>query len=963
MSEPELVHIRLLGTPSVVWDGKPVHLDTRKAIALLAYLAVADGPHSRDETATLLWPESDTSAARGALRRTLSSLRAAVGHAAVASDRRAVWLDPDRVEVDLIRFRRDLSRVRAHGHRLNQACVSCLPILQEATRLYQGDLLSGFSLRDSPEFDDWHLARSTALRRDFGDALEGAARSLTETGELQEAIEQARPLVALDPLHESAHRLLMELYDRAGQRAAAIQQYRECVRMLDQELAVVPVEETTLLYHSIKEGTRRETEPQHRASEPVPSADANRLPLVGRRDEWESLLRAFDQIQNGPHVVVVEGEAGIGKTRLLEDLVAHARANGTIVLSARCYEGETGLAYGPVMQLLRGAVENLHRSRGLHEVPSRDLSEAGRLIPDLVTGQGTGSDLQRPGGQTQFLEGLSHLLLAAGSKQWLILGVDDLQWADTSSLECLAYLMRRLERRRVGIVLAWRPDETESLDALRRVVAEARVAGRATILELKRLDRDSVLQLVDEVGTPNEVPALGSRVDPERGLGEWLYEETEGLPLFLGEYIGALSLGSLDRPLPQGIRDLLLSRIALLSETGAQFLTVAAVIGRSFDFDTLRDGSGRDEEMTVAALEELVGHGLVRELAQGSSSVPAYDFNHDKLRALVYERTGLARKRLLHRRVAEALSNNGGSRDASHGQIAQHYQLAGMASEAATYFQRAGEHAQNLFANHEALGHFEAALALGHEDTARLQESLGDVYSRIGEYPAAVSRYEAAAALTGGPERGRVAHKLGTVHDRWGEWDLAETYYEEAVGLVDPENLSEHARIQSDWSLAAYHRRDPSRALRMAETAYALAEEGGDALALAEAHNTLGIVESSLDHGEAARGHLLASLTLAEQLSDPMAKLAAFHNLAIVYRREGELAEAIRLTSEALKLSGISGDRHREAALHNAMADLLHESDEQESSMEHLRKAVMIYAEIGVDSGVVRPEVWKLSEW
>src|SRR5262249_25576048 len=184
---------------------------------------------------------------------------------------------------------------------------------------------------------------------------------------------------------------------------------------------------------------------------------------------------------------------------------------------------------------------------------------------------------------------------------------------------------------------------------------------------------------------------------------------------------------------------------------GRQVLTAAGVIGRSFEFETVREASGRGEEETVAALEELMAHGLVHEIREGAQEdIPTYDFNHEKLRALVYDETSLTRRRLLHRGVAGALATQARHSRDPHtlaGQIAGHSLAAGDERTAADYFWQAGQRARALYANTEALTHLETALALGHPETAALQESIGDVQTLLGEYSAALKSYETAAAL------------------------------------------------------------------------------------------------------------------------------------------------------------------------------------------------------------------------
>ena len=402
-------------------------------------------------------------------------------------------------------------------------------------------------------------------------------------------------------------------------------------------------------------------------------------------------------------------------------------------------------------------------------------------------------------------------------------------------------------------------------------------------------------------------------------------------------------------------------RLETVGETGWQLLNTAAVIGRSFDFDTVREASGRSEEEAVAALEELTGQGLVDEVKGAAERSVAYDFGHEKLRELVYEETSLARRRLLHRRVAEALARRARRRretEALAAQIGRHYQLAGQDARAAEYFRIAGEHARALYANAEALAHLRTALALGHPDAAGLREAVGDMQTLLGEYGEALASYEAAAALGDGEHLATIERKLGSVYQRLGEWELAESHFEAA--LEGTGSAGELARIQADLSLVAHRKGQGDHALARARRSLELAEAAGDERALARAHNVLGVLASGDLDG--ALHHLEQSLALAEALGDPAARIAALNNLALAYANGGEPHRALESAEAALALCVALGDRHREAALHNNLADLLHAAGRQEESMSHLKRAVEIFAEVG-EEGELQPEIWKLVEW
>jgi tetratricopeptide (TPR) repeat protein len=370
----------------------------------------------------------------------------------------------------------------------------------------------------------------------------------------------------------------------------------------------------------------------------------------------------------------------------------------------------------------------------------------------------------------------------------------------------------------------------------------------------------------------------------------------------------------------------------------------------------------------VVALEELIAQGLVEEVRGGANEQTLnYDFCHEQLRALVNEETSLARKRLLHRRVAETLVNRmreNRSTGMLAGQIAYHYQMAGNEAAAAEYFKLAGELARSLYANAEALAHLRMALALGHPDAAALHVSIGDLYTLLGEYGNALKSYETAAALCAPPALANVEHKIGNVYERRGEWDQAESHLEAALAAIEEGGPSgERARIYADWSLAAYHRGQVDQAMNLAEQALGQAEAAHDVQALAQAHNIVGMLASKQQKLEEAQHHLEQSLALAEELNDPSVRVAALNNLALVCRTGGAIERAIKLTQDALALCVSQGDRHREAALHNNLADLFHAAGNSEAAMSHLKQAVSIYAEIGVEEGTVRTEIWKLADW
>ncbi len=946
------MHLLLLGSPSLQTDeGHILAFDTRKALALLTYLALHDHPFQRDTLAALFWPELDQSRSRAALRRTLTPLNHALGENALLATRDTLALHPDfHLWVDARAFE-------------TAAETPALENLQTAVRLYKGDFMAGFTLRDAPAFDEWQYFETDRLRRLYATALERLIPLLTARGDLPPALEHARAWLALDPLHEPAHRTLMRLYAHTNQRTAALRQYRECVRIFDEELGVAPLEETRLLYEEILEGKSgqekertgelekkrqgeeekgRQAEKQPSLFTPVPFLPSTPFPLTGRTAELQTLLTTHARPSPDGFFIGIEGEAGIGKTRLAEEFIAHAQAKGALTLTARCYRGEEHLAYGPFIESLRAHLTRPDTAARLARVPVPYLAETARLLPEIAHDHPPLTT-----SQPRLFESLRQIILELlNGPHTGILFLDDLQWADSASLELLTYLIRRLTDYPLLLLATWRHEG--DLSRLDGVLAESQRAGLGTKIPLGRLTRADVHHLAAGVDT----------LPPEKL--QTLYTETEGLPFFVIEYLQNHDWDTLP-----SVKNLERARLAGLNETARQVLTTAAVLGRSFDFDTLHAVSGRSEEETITGLETLLARGLLAE-NKGSLSLvtalPSYDFTHEKIRTVVYEDTSLARRRLLHRRIAETLSTHPRGAEENPARIAYHHQRAGQESEAAHHYFLAGEYAQKLYANAESLAHYQTALALGYPNPAKLHEVIGDLQTLQGAYYHAVASYETAAALT--QPSPHLEHKLANLHHRRGDYALAASFFQSALDAHPTVSLRAH--LLADFSRTCAQQGNPAQAIHLAETALALTEDKNaedTSRVRAQACNVLGMIARQAGDMSRAADYLQQALEMAEKTAHLPAQIAALNNLALACEDQGDYPRAVELAQTALDLCTRLGDRHREAALRNRLADLFHASDQPTAAMYHLKKAVEIFAEIGGRAGTYEPEIWKLTEW
>jgi DNA-binding SARP family transcriptional activator len=968
------LELALLGSPLVTRGGVPVRFDTRKATAVLALLAAGEHELSRERLAGLLWPDADADRARASLRRTLSVTLAATGDGLVVT-RLAVALAPDRCRADVREFEALASRADSDS-------------LGQAARLYRDDFLSGFALRDCPEFDDWQAATADRLRQRLATVLERLTTAGAATGDLDGAVAHAQRWLGLDPLHEPAHQALIRLLAWTGQRSAALRQYRALVRTLDRELAVRPLPETTGLYDDVRAG--RLAPPPSRPVTVVPpgpmgpvgpvgstglaglagpasaasSPAAQLWPLIGRREELAGLHAAWRDVAAAGRVACVVSPAGGGKSRLLTEFRAGVQAAGAVTLAVSGHDGEAELPFVAAADLLRTAVATAPELPT--RLPAHTAAMAGRLCPELAGGfPDEEAPLDSMLALTRLYGAIADVLrIAAGPELATgpagVVLVDDVHWADGPTLGLLAYLVRRLAGWPVLLVLSWSADHPDRLSSLRAAVAEAAEAGRATVIEPTPLTETQVLELLTRAGLP----------DADVGL---LLAQTKGLPMLVREYAAGLRAGAGPDAgtgpagerwwPPASVRELLRRRVQEASEPTRQMLSTAAVLGRGCDPDLLRTVSGRGEAEVVEALDEAVRRFLLAEIPPpGGDGPPSYEFPYGALREVVYESATLARRRLLHGRAADALIRRYEreplrTRAAA---VAGHLQRAGRDDQAASWWWRAAGRARDLFAHTEAYAHLRRAEALGY-DPAGVAVALGEVLTVLGRYREALAEFEAAAALSDGPPA-VIEHKLAEVHHRLGDWDLAEAHLTAARDLLGSDDHGRRARIEADRAVLAYRRGATEQATELAARALAAARQAGDRAAVAQALNVLGMLDRSRGASADAATRLRESLEVARALPDPGAAVAALNNLARLLAESGQAAEALPLAQEALALGRELGDQHRLAALHTNLADLLHAAGQRDAALAHLKEAARGFAAVDA-GGSPRPEIWTLVEW
>jgi DNA-binding SARP family transcriptional activator len=957
----------------------------------------------REQALEMLWPDLEFDTATHRLDRAVYSLRRLLepGRSKPATsglvltehstlmlaDQTQLWIDADAFDVLLSQ-----ARATSDPGQTEQ-------LLEEAALLYNGDYLP--EERDIP----WIQTRREALQRSWIGLLLELADLRIAREALTGAIDTLDRLLAVDPTNEAAVQRLIILLTQSGRRAEALRIYQRFATLLRQEYKIAPLPETRNLFEAVRRGgdplsssraglssSVLSTETQVPDKQPVDAraylqvGRNNQSPLIGREQELAILHRhllAIEQarrtrlagqkkastlsldVQREIQCVILMGDVGIGKTRLAEETGREAKRRGWVVAWSRAYAQESNIPYRIWVEVLRKAMsqglwqrQEITRHPLIYQALEVLLPELHDLLPQFEPYSAT------PPGQEQLRlwEATRALLAAISESAPLFIVLDDLQWADTSSCELLAYLVRQLRGLPVMILGTCREIELPASNPLRPALIDLQREQAAETLLIQRLSDEQIRDLVSHLpeplvrhiqtsaaGNPFFAEELARGVEAKRfapgGERQVTTPENEQLPTTLPDTISA-------------VLDLRMGRI---SSACQRLLTRAAVLGGSFEFNTIlsMEAGGRDadEDTILDLLEEALQAGMITD--EGSGTRITYHFWHPLFVSYLYDGLSAGRRASLHRRAAEVLRHMYQVREEEGAATIAHHLVHGGADapQIAHFAELAGDRAYALSAYPEAVQHYTLTVEhIGTQHTGASAEEdlhMATLLERLGECTRVQGNYTEARSFF---EQALEQH----THYRTSTSDLDPQYEAQIEALLWCEigrtwyDTGDNAQAKHCYNFGEQVLREaqieggPAWANLFLQQSFVLWQEGSFEEARQTAQQALTIFEIVLGEQNRTSTYAFHSTAIRRTLAGDPVDLGRVHRLlAIIAGTIGQSAIALDHLQTALAIFELRDRQQEIASICVDMGDVYLRKGEHIPAQATLRRSLSIAEQIG----------------
>jgi len=717
--------------------------------------------------------------------------------------------------------------------------------------------------------------------------------------------------------------------------------------------------------------------------------------LVARETEIANLKKLLDDAISGKgHILFVSGEAGIGKTRLVQELVSYAQDMGVLFIQGRCLYREGADPYLPFLDALRESSSKMAKmEEGDENLPlgissddrerDRELAPMGLVVMESggdertsgrddgrelnVTEQLRRIDIGRE--RDRMYETISSMIVGIAKKRPLLFFLDDLHWADNATLQLLGYVVRNIRDARVLMVAAYRSEELVGLDGKPHPLTDA----------MQRINREGISETIQlkRLGlreTRHMLSLMFNRTDFPEGFIEMIFKQTEGNPYFVEEVVKSLVDQGIINPqdaqwhqkvdmtavtMPSSVKTVITERIARLDPGAIKTLENASVIGQEFTFEILKGISEMKEEELVEALEKLMNAKLIFEDMSGEAE--KYRFTHTMLREVVYENLSRTRRRMLHRKAATTMETVYKNKlgDMTYG-LAYHFSNAGDLPKSAKYFSEAGHKALKSFAIDEAMKYYRSALDALEKlessmDNLKLEEevlvSLGNAHYTVGEWDSALEEFKEAIKLSGETKNESIlalSHiKMGEIGEKRSDWTLATENFNKALEtytrLDDPRGI---ANVNRAMGKMYWRTGDYQRALEVGSRGLALFEKVGDKYFTAMALIDLGNVYNDMGEFSKSHEHYVRGLELAKVVKDPLEIARGYNNLGDIEMKQGRYDEAIALFEQSIEAGKKSGNVRQVGYALTNTGECLARKGDIEKAIEYLDRSITIFEKL-----------------
>jgi DNA-binding CsgD family transcriptional regulator len=698
---------------------------------------------------------------------------------------------------------------------------------------------------------------------------------------------------------------------------------------------------------------------------PIPAKSFLCPVLLGRDLDLTALRALIDEARRGAgHTVLIAGEAGVGKTRLVAEATAYAVAQGYQQLQGACFQTDRSSPYAPIIDLMRTRFANLSATAIMDELGPM-MQVLSPLLPELVSPSAALSPLrqiEQSQDKLQLLSAFVWFFLKQATLCPTLLIIEDLHWSDEASLECLYLLARRYTRHPLMLLLTYRDDERNP--RLRHWLARLRHDRISQEITLRRLTMAETAEMLTAIHPDHDLPRAE--------FVKTIYELTEGNPFFVEEVLSSLitsraptSGDSLwdhwspnDLPIPRSIEDTVQRRTERLNRAARELANLAAVAGRRFDLDLLLYLTGYSESRLLLLLKELIAYQLVIE-----ESADRYAFRHALTREAIYAELLRRERQALHRQIGEAIEEVYVDSLGTHiGDLARHWHLARQWDKALTYSHQAGSRALLFHAPREAIVHFthalEAAERSGIPASGDMFRGRGQAFEWVGEFAAARQDYEAALAWARSAHDDKLEWQvlldLGLL---WAQTDHGRSRdcYEQALVVAraqeEPALLAHTLNRLGNWHINAD---EPAEGQRCHQEALGIFEAADDRSGRAMTLDLLGMTACLGGDLLQSTGYYREAIALFEELDDRRGLVSSLATLAYLGGAPQAATVVLGLKSQkaiesgerGLRIAREIGWRSGEAYAQVLLGACLSVRGEYHKALPHLHGALTIAQDI-----------------